>query len=268
MEKQTKPPFLLGAGLFGLVALNLALSSPLRAADGKAGPKYGPLGSPIAVPLSVDSRYFRNPQHPAPDFWTLMPFYVSQFNELSCSAAAVTIVLNGFLRSGTALKDSDKNITQRDLLELVKVLHWKERVAKGGYLDQYGLTLSQLREVLAASLKAYGIQEFRIAQQTVQATGAKTLSEWRRVLTQNETSANDFVVVHFVQDTLTMASGGPYAHISPVGAYDAGNKRVLLLDVDRDYYQPYWVSDELLLKAMSVKTASFGHGGWLRVDRK
>ncbi len=37
---------------------------------------------------------------------------------------------------------------------------------------------------------------------------------------------------------------------SPIGAYDAERHRVLIMNVDRKWYVPYWTSDEKLLEAM------------------
>lgn len=75
------------------------------------------------------------------------------------------------------------------------------------------------------------------------------------------------ILIHFTQDPLTGASGGPYPHISPIAAYDAGTGRALVLDVDREYYEPYWVDAALIVKAMAARTAMYGHGGWIRVSR-
>ena len=49
------------------------------------------------------------------------------------------------------------------------------------------------------------------------------------------------------------------------GAYDGKNRRVLILDVDRYWYSPYWVSDEDLLAAMNHKTKPLGAGGIVRI---
>ena len=87
------------------------------------------------------------------------------------------------------------------------------------------------------------------------------------ILKANEASADDFVIIHFLQDRLTDDPGGPYAHISPIGAYDAASGRVLVLDVDREYYGPYWVRVEQLLIAVSASTPTYGHGGVLIVRR-
>ena len=70
-----------------------------------------------------------------------------------------------------------------------------------------------------------------------------------------------------MQDDLTKAKGGPFPHVSAIGAYDAAKKRVLLFDVDREWYEPYWVPDVELLTAMAHPTAAFGHGGRIRVAR-
>ena len=37
---------------------------------------------------------------------------------------------------------------------------------------------------------------------------------------------------------------------------------VLVLDVDRRWYEPYWAADVQVFKAMAVKTKNFGHGGY------
>ena len=47
-------------------------------------------------------------------------------------------------------------------------------------------------------------------------------------------------MIHFIQELLTGAKGGPYQHISVIGAYDKQRARVLIMDVDRAWYVPYW----------------------------
>jgi hypothetical protein len=95
----------------------------------------------------------------------------------------------------------------------------------------------------------------------------RTLAELRTIIETNEASADDFVIVHFLKDRLTDDPGCPCAHISPIGAYDAASGRVLVLDIDREYYGPYWVSVEQLLIAVSASTPTYGHGGVLIVRR-
>ncbi len=74
------------------------------------------------------------------------------------------------------------------------------------------------------------------------------------------------MLLHFAQDKVTGAAGGPYPHISPVGAYDKATRRVLILDIDRKWYEPYWAPDTVVLEAMAEKTSAFGHGGYIIIS--
>jgi len=230
-------------------------------------PKYGPPGAPYAAPLAQSHGYFQSAAHPAPDFWKLIGHYQGQEKPDSCSVAAVAMVMNAIARTEGGLKASDANFRQDRLLEEVRAARWKERVTAKGWEGRKGLTLAELEEVTAAALKTYGLAGWTVSRRAFEAATPQALGELRGILAANEASADDFVIVHFLQDKLTDDPGGPYAHISPVGAYDAASDRVLILDVDREYYSPYWVGLERLLVALSSRTAAYGHGGLLIVRR-
>jgi len=232
----------------------------LRAAAFAADPKYGPTGAPIAVPLSQDHGYLSDPAHPAPDYWRLSSFYVPQANEYSCSVAAVAMALNALLNTGRPRGDLDKNITQAELLEKIKG-------DPAGAAGRHGVTLAQLESFLKAGLRAYGAAGFVVEKHEAAEDTDQELQIMRADLAKNEKSPDDLMLVHFVQDDLTRAKGGPYPHVSPVGAYDAARRRVLIFDVDREWYEPYWVPDRALLKAMAHPTVAFGRGGYIRVGR-
>jgi hypothetical protein len=53
------------------------------------------------------------------------------------------------------------------------------------------------------------------------------------------------VLVYFDKGVLTGDWDGP--HISPIAIYDVDLRHVLIMDVDRQWYIPYWSSDELKL---------------------
>ncbi len=246
----------------GSAVLIAFLISAISAAAA-SNPKY----LPTTVPLSRDHAYFRNPAHPAPDFWALSSFYVPQRNEYDCSVASIAAVVNALTRASRNLADSDRNVTSAMLLDKVKAAQWAQRMQKGGVNGQVGLTLDQLAEVLTDALHQQGIPAPRIETVRVTADDPATREKWRRTLESNESSADDMILIHFTQDTLTGAGGGPYPHISPIGAFDAGSNRALVLDVDREYYEPYWSPADMIVKAMSVSTPQYGHGGWIRVSR-
>jgi hypothetical protein len=249
----------------GRLALLLlaALALPLRGTAVAQPPKYGPQGSPRAVPLSADHAYLT--AAPALDFWALMPHYVGQMNGAACSAASVAMVLNAAVRTGRPLSNEDRNITQQVLLDRVAAEHWKARLSSLGYWGRYGLNLAQLEIVARAALQSFGASQ--ASARAMPADGSEAgLEGFRRALVQNERSSRDAMLLHFVQDEVTAAPGGPYPHISPVGAYDEARRRVLVLDVDREWYEPYWVADDVLYRAMSKKTLAFGAGGYVQVD--
>lgn len=230
-------------------------------------PKYGPVGAPYATPLWQSREYFQSPKNPAPDFWKLITHYTGQNNSLSCSVAAVAMVLNAIARTQEDLRASDANFQQAKLIDDVKAVNRKERVTGSGWESRVGLTLSELEEVVSAALETYGINGWKTSLRSFKDATPKSLNELRTILEANEASADDYVILHFLQDRLTSDPGGPYAHISPIGAYDTVSGRVLLLDVDREYYGPYWVSLERLLIALCAQTPAFGHGGLLILQK-
>lgn len=256
MVRNQRTPLIGRCHVLWLCLACLCLSMPAHAADNEDHPKYGPEETPVAVPLSQSNDFFRNSKNNAPDFWRLIPYYVPQITGGSCSVASVAMIVNGFARSGRALKDADTIIRQSDLLDNVKQHPWKKR---------RGLSIEKLNVVLNESLKIYGISNGDTQMVQTSKNTPKAFDEFRRVLEINEQSANDFLVVHYLQNVLTKAPGGPYPHISPIGAYDIKNRKVLILDVDRKWYEPYWVSDKVLFEAMLGRTRAFGHGGYIRV---
>lgn len=238
-----------------------ACSSGSLASEPLPQPKYGI----HAVPLSVDHSYLRHPAHPAPDYWALSSFYVPQLNPYDCSVASVAAVVNALTRANRRLSGSDRNATAASLLASVKVVRWAERVQQGGVDGLVGLTLEQLAEVLMEALRQQGIPDPRIETVRVTVDDQATREKWRTALAANETSADDMILIHFTQDTLTGSTGGPYPHISPIAAFDEDTGRALVLDVDREYYEPYWSPIEQIVRAMAVQTPQYGHGGWIRV---
>lgn len=228
----------------------------IRGAEDQKYPKYGPRNKPVAIPLSQSNEYLRSGRNDAPDFWRLMPYYVPQITGGSCSVASVAMIVNGFIRSGRQLNDKDTVVTQSDLLDGVKRHPWKKR---------RGLSLEKLHIVLRESLEMYGVSAGDTRRVQTSRNTPEDFDEFRRVLELNERSADDFILVHYLQGLVTRAPGGSYPHISPIGAYDIEKRKVLILDVDRKWYEPYWVSDKILFKAMLGKTRAFGHGGYIHI---
>lgn len=260
-------PIIALLGALATVALLLCAGCAGRAGSESLPQSLQPKYGSSATPVSSDHTYFQQPGHPAPDYWALSPFYLPQRNEYDCSAAAVAAVVNALTRANRPLKETDRNASVASLLEAVTTARWAERVQKQGVDGQVGLSLEQLADVLKEALRLQGITAPRIETVRVTADDPATRAAWRKALAANEASADDIILIHFTQDTLTGAGGGPYPHISPIGAFDAVTDRALVMDVDREYYEPYWSPADMIAKAMAASTPQYGHGGWIRVRR-
>jgi Phytochelatin synthase len=225
-----------------IVLLTLA-AAPAPALQGK--PKLGP----DAVPITARNDYLRTA--PAPDYWQLSAFYVPQFTTSACSVASVAMAVN-FAR-GLPAEAETPIVTQTALLEAVGEQDWAEKGAEGGD----GVTFAEFVEVVERSLRSYGIEDYAVEVVRPADDSASSLAAIRAALAANEASERDLILIYFNQGVLTGDWDGP--HISPIGAYDQGARQVLVMDVDREWYVPYWAPDEKLLDAL-LKPAPAEHG--------
>ena len=234
--------------LLVLLCVFSATSISAIAADVK--PKYGPTKTPVATTLAASHEYLQSSQRAAPDFWAMIGYYAPQITDSACSVASVAAVLNG-ARAFVAKTADDKLITQAALLE--KNEEWKARISKEGWGEKkaHGTSLDFLRDLTESAFKANGFLNVEVKAVHVRDQSPKTLKAVHDALVENEKSAQDFIIANFNQKNYT--DDADAGHISPVGAYDAKKKRVLILDTDRDWYEPYWISERAFIEGMNTK---------------
>lgn len=219
-----------------------------------ATPKY----TPPAVPLSRDHAYFLG--HASHAFWALMPYYVPQ-EEHACSAASIAMILNA-LNSRRELTSSDELVRQKPLIEKANHPLWAKAIESGNCLS-----LDDLALVIREILKLYGHAGATLDVVHIDSVDAASRNALRSALTETENTPGTFLIANFIQGKVTgdpeaMAAG----HISPIGAYDRARHRVLILDVDRQWYEPYWVPEAQLLDAMNTKDEGSGKTrGFIRI---
>lgn len=203
-----------------------------------------PKFAPHVARLALDHEYFR--KNPGQDYWDLSAYYVSQFNSKACSVASVTALLNA-LRVNDSLTAKDELFTQDSVLKLHK--KFASAVGKTGK----GLALDELSQA-TQELLAKALPRHKVTIETHRFDGADQAAELKKLialLEKNEKQGSrDYIIANFLQAVLTGDPEG-VGHISPIGAYDSDKKRVLVFDVDRQYYEPYWVPVEVFLKAMN-----------------
>ncbi|WP_460273761.1 phytochelatin synthase family protein [Celeribacter sp. ULVN23_4] len=223
--------------LFSLAQSAFAQEEPL--------PKLGP----NATPVTEATDYLRNA--PAPDYWAFSEFVKPQFTTSACGVASVTAAVNGL--AGLPANAEDTVMTQPDLLEAVGDAHWSEISAEGGDGVMFDDLVKYAGEALPiAGLDGYTVTAFKPTDDS--AASLNTMRDW---LKMNEQSAEDVMMVYFNQGVVTGDWDGP--HVSVIGAYDADKDEVLILEVDQEWYIPYWTPAPVLLEAM-LKPTSAEHG--------
>lgn len=235
----------------------MAFAHPLQAEETNK-PKFGPM----AVPVTADNGHLR--MSAAPDYWAMAPYYVSQQTSSACSLASLAMLANAL--RGLPGGAQDDLVTQDGLLEAVDSRKWREQTKEDGD----GVPFADLVERTETSLQALDIKA-TVSANPASANATATLDTFRKALAENEKSANDMIVVYFNQGVVTGDWDGP--HVSPIGAYDAIHDRVLIMDIDRAWYVPYWTSTETLFKAMQRPAPqdqgvlAGETGGWVHVKK-
>lgn len=199
---------------------------------------------PGVVTLAQSHEYIK--KHEAPTYWKMSPFYIGQQTGSSCSLASSTILVNT-VQSKNLIYANYHMATENGLLERTHDKLWAEWVKTGGI----GATLNQMKELIPKALNAYGIKNYRIEVVHVNQISKEIQDKLHRALIENEKSGRSFIVVNFDHSIFTNSES--VGHFSPVGAYDAEKKRVLIMDTYRRDFEPYWVPEDLLLKGMMTR---------------
>jgi hypothetical protein len=231
------------------------LSNPAHDADlNPVNGKYAPWVSL----LREDSDYLRRALAPA--YWALAPYYVGQITETACSLASAVMVVNAG-RADRTRSAGAKLITQSSLLNAVGSDLWRAGVATD---EGHGVGLLQLQDLLAASFDLHDVGSADVEAMPLTQHTAEALARFRTVLQACEAAPGRFVIANYYMGAVI--GRGDYGHFSPIGAYDAARDRVLILDVYRVEFEPYWVPAERLFEGMATINLADGEPrGYLTV---
>jgi Phytochelatin synthase len=201
-------------------------------------PKYGPLEKPRAILLRQSYEYLKKSS--ASDFWALIPYYSGMRTGHSASAASVAMILNA-LRKDKKFSSSDELISESDLLKKVTTENWAKQL-KGK--KPKGVNILQLQKIITAALSIYDIKNKKVE------LGSKS-EDIRKKLLENEESDQNFILCRYLQSAFTDDPEGAVGTYSVVAAFDSAKDLVLILETDRAYYEPYWVSLETFMNGIS-----------------
>lgn len=234
----------------------------LGAGNTLAAPKYG-AGT---VPLSVDRAYLQKAE--APDFWGLIPYYLAQRDGRSCSLASFATLINS-LRPVQSLTAADALVTQDALLDRVNHSAWNRMFKLKGKTAG----LDEFKEIAEKAIRTYQLKKpdgsfyqvdvlrVEVDEKSKAATEA-SIQKIRQALITNEKSKDDRMVLNALQSELTGDPEGKVGHVMTIGAFDSEalskKGRVLILDPDREYYEPYWITFDQLIRGMNTLDTDSG----------
>ncbi len=205
----------------------------------------------VAFDSDEGHRLLASAEHEA-DFFPLVSHFTTQRTTAFCGVASSVMALDSLDLQSPAVKDwaPFRAFTQENVFEAKTPAGIDaEHVAKGG------LTIEQL----SALLEANGASAKAVF------AGESNADAFRAELKRNLDDPKDFLLVDFNRSELGQDLG---AHWSPVAAYDEKSDRVLVLDVARMRYPPYWAKAEDLFKAMNTTDPDAGKSrGWVTVAK-
>ncbi|NDD92597.1 hypothetical protein EBZ37_10980 [bacterium] len=156
------------------------------------------------------------------------------------------MILNA-IRAPEDLTSTVELLTQDSVLKYTGSSKWSKAVGKSGG----GVTLDELAGYFAEALKKLKLSGWQI--EAVHADNTPGFEKkLKEILIKNETSDRSFVLVNYLQGELTGDPEGSIGHLAPIAAYDSTASKVLVLDPDRQYYEPYWSPEKALVRAMNT----------------
>jgi hypothetical protein len=214
------------------VALGCAHESP-RQPSSALLTKYGT----EAIPLSLSHESLSSVSD---TFWKIIPYYRAQSTNASCSIASVTMIVNALIPSYSLGRET-KLFTEQSLLKLSGSKRWKEAVTSDGK----GMSLKDLAAEITDILPKLGLTNFSAGyRELLSETDAHAFK--KAVLKQM--NGEGWIIINYDQG-LVMGIGN-YGHFSPIASYWSEKNKILILDTDAGWYEPYWVEFETLINAM------------------
>jgi hypothetical protein len=205
--------------------------------DGTASPggRYRPMPKELVALNTPEGRQLLLESKFQEAFWELAQCYAPQPDLGSCSVASCAMVLNALPIERPVSKPhgSFRLFTSDNFFnENVEAITSRKKVSLGG------MSLTELAKVL---------KTFPVKVECAYA-GESSIGVFRDRLKQALATKDGYVIVNYLRKSLGQESGG---HISPVGAFNEGSDRILILDTANYKYPWTWVPVDQLWKAMA-----------------
>jgi hypothetical protein len=186
-------------------------------------------------------------------FWPLVRAFESEAMATYCAVASAVMVLNALRLPSPPEplvwpyhKFDQRNVFDDAALRIIPA----PAVAAGG------MTLDQL----AAVLRVHGLAV------TVHHAGETTVEAFRAAVREATAASERYLVVNLLRAAVGQVGPG---HFSPVAAYEEKTDRLLVMDVARYKYAPWWIETPALFAAINTEDPAAGKTrGFLVVTRR
>ena len=195
-------------------------------------------------------------QDTAAPYFSLMEHFSNQSEPAYCGVSTLQMVLNALaVDPQVRWKGGWRYFGSEDVL-LGQCCITPERVRR------IGITMEEFAQL--ATCQGLRVKMKRASKQQDEEEGVdafrQDVLECMQQQQQQDSSSGGILVVSFSRAALGQTGDG---HFSPLAAYHAATDQVLVLDVARFKYQPYWVSiSELYQAMMPLDTATNQPRGW------
>ncbi len=190
-------------------------------------------GPGIKIFLSADSRC---------DYWRLINYYETQHTGTFCGVASSVIILNA--------------------LELERP--YVERIGFPLFTQEEGFFTEAVKNIVKQEdvrIRGMSIPELTSALETFDVTATPlhasdmTLMEFRALVEQVVADKNQYLIANWHRPSLDQEGEG---HFSPIAAFNKETDQILVLDVSRYKYPPFWVKTEDFFNSMLPVDSSSG----------
>ena len=186
-------------------------------------------------------------------YFPLAEQFITQSEPSYCSISTLAMVLN-------ALNYDPKRIWKgawRWVSE--EMLNCESQAICGHSLERIksdGLSFSEFESL--ARCHGVRIHSSRVCHGLQEPCGSEGFNHFKAIVEETSRSdlAKKFTVVNFSRKYLNQTGDG---HYSPIGGYHKKEELVLILDVARFKYPPYWVKVSDLWESMAVKDKASGN---------
>jgi hypothetical protein len=152
------------------------------------------------------------------------------------------MIINALIPSYT-LGSGTELFTEKSLLHISQSKKWKDAVVQGGK----GMRLNDLNFEIENLLKKLRLTNYSTTYREMQTE--EDTSYFKSAL-KKQMNGEGWIILNYDQGVVM--NEGSYGHFSPVATYDEKSQKLLILDSDATWYEPYWVPLNLIVKSMNT----------------